>query len=115
MHIHKGDLAKAVACFEQVKQAYPDNYDTLKVLGSLYATLGGEQNEAKAIVCLRRVTEMNPNNYKSLMELSQLLEASDQFASLRGYERYVVPLGQCTSIAPHALSGAHDTTGRRRS
>jgi tetratricopeptide (TPR) repeat protein len=89
MYIYSQQPHLAVGCFEKVLQAYPDNYETLKILGSLYASASDEPTIEKAIRYLRRVTELNSTNYKAWMELSQLLETTDQPEALAGYERYV--------------------------
>ena len=37
MYLYRGDTENAVQCFERVIKAQPGNYETMKVLGSLYA------------------------------------------------------------------------------
>ena len=37
MYIYRGDKENASQCFEKVLKAYPNNYETMKILGSLYA------------------------------------------------------------------------------
>lgn len=37
MYIYRGDKENASQCFEKVLKANPKNYETLKILGSLYA------------------------------------------------------------------------------
>ena len=40
MYIHRKEYSKAINCFETVLKRYPDNQDSLKILGSLYAQMG---------------------------------------------------------------------------
>ena len=37
MYIARGDVENAAQCFEKVLAAQPENYETMKILGSLYA------------------------------------------------------------------------------
>lgn len=37
MYIYRGDKENASQCFEKVLKAQPGNYETMKILGSLYA------------------------------------------------------------------------------
>lgn len=38
MYVYRRDKENAAQCFEKVLKAYPNNYETMKILGSLYAT-----------------------------------------------------------------------------
>lgn len=55
MYLAKGEIAKAITSFEAVIKKYPDNYETLKILASLYAHTGKRD---KAIHNFRRITEV---------------------------------------------------------
>lgn len=57
MYLAKGETAKAIASFEVVIKKHPDNYETLKILASLYAQTGKRD---KAIHNFRRITEVKP-------------------------------------------------------
>lgn len=37
MYVYRRDKENAAQCFEKVLKAYPNNYETMKILGSLYA------------------------------------------------------------------------------
>uniref|UniRef100_A0A915ALZ8 RNA polymerase-associated protein CTR9-like protein n=3 Tax=Parascaris univalens TaxID=6257 RepID=A0A915ALZ8_PARUN len=93
MYIHREDLDNAIICFEKVLKLYPSNYDTLKVLGSLYAhSEPAEQQEKierrkKAKEMLKKVVEMCPEDVEALIELAQLTESSDPQASLDAYTK----------------------------
>lgn len=47
MYIYRGDKENAAQCFEKVLKAYPNNYETMKILGSLYAT--SEEQEKREV------------------------------------------------------------------
>lgn len=38
MYVYRRDKENAAQCFEKALKAYPNNYETMKILGSLYAT-----------------------------------------------------------------------------
>ena len=45
---------QAVQCFEKVLKAQPGNYETMKILGSLYATADDPDKLNLAKVCMSR-------------------------------------------------------------
>lgn len=51
MYIYRGDKENASQCFEKVLKAYPNNYETMKILGSLYAA--SEDQEKRDIAKVR--------------------------------------------------------------
>ncbi|VDM39381.1 unnamed protein product [Toxocara canis] len=93
MYIHREDLDNAIVCFEKVLKLYPSNYDTLKVLGSLYAhSEPAEPKEKaerrrKAKELLKKAVEMCPDDVEALIEFAQLTESSDPQASLEAYTK----------------------------
>lgn len=74
---------QAISCFEKVLKLYPTNYDTLKMLGSLYAhsepANQKERNERrdKARSILKKVMEMCPDDVEALIDWAQLVENID--------------------------------------
>jgi RNA polymerase-associated protein CTR9 len=81
MHIHKGETSKAIICFENVLKAYPENYESLKVLGSLYASTNKKE---RAFIYLKRATELHPDDPETWVELAQLLEIDNYHDALDG-------------------------------
>ena len=68
---------KAAQCFEKVLAAQPGNYETMKILGSLYAnSLSAEKREI-AKTHLKKVTDEFPDDVEAWIELGAVLEASD--------------------------------------
>ena len=57
--------------------AQPNNYETLKILGSLYANskVPGQLVEAKKL--LEKVTQQYPDDVEAWIELASILEATD--------------------------------------
>ena len=45
----RGDTENASACFEKVLKAQPGNYETMKILGSLYANSDSEEKRWEQI------------------------------------------------------------------
>ncbi|XP_015889352.2 protein CTR9 homolog [Ziziphus jujuba] len=74
-----GDFRSALSNFEKVLEVYPDNCDTLKVLGHIYVQLG--QTE-KAQEFMRKATKIDPRDPQAFLDLGELLISSDPAAAL---------------------------------
>lgn len=51
MYVYRRDKENAAQCFEKVLKAYPNNYETMKILGSLYAASDDQEKRDIAKVC----------------------------------------------------------------
>lgn len=91
IYIHKGDRTKAQECFEKVHKEYPDNYETLKILGSLYGRSEHPKNREKGATFLRKVTEMRPEDVFAWLELASLEERIDKVAAIKSYVSECIP------------------------
>ncbi|GFR23747.1 RNA polymerase-associated protein CTR9 homolog [Trichonephila clavata] len=91
MYIHKGDMENAAQCFEKVLKIQPGNYETMKILGSLYAHNPNQAKRDQAKAHLKKVTEQFDEDVEAWIELAQILEQSDIQGALSGY-------GTATSI-----------------
>ncbi|XP_067928007.1 RNA polymerase-associated protein CTR9 homolog [Watersipora subatra] len=91
MYIHRNDTSNASQCFEKVLKAQPTNYETMKILGSLYATLPEPEKRDLAKQHLRKVTDQYPDDVEAWIELAQILESNDVQGALTAY-------GKATSI-----------------
>ncbi|XP_050083431.1 RNA polymerase-associated protein CTR9 homolog [Anopheles aquasalis] len=91
MYIYRGDSENAAQCFEKVLKAQPGNYETMKILGSLYATSSSQSKRDIAKNHLKKVTEQLPEDVEAWIELAQILEQNDLVGSLQAY-------GTATSI-----------------
>ena len=52
MYIARGDVENASQCFEKVLTSQPGNYETMKILGSLYASSTDPKKRETAKVCM---------------------------------------------------------------
>lgn len=50
--MYRRDKENAAQCFEKVLKAYPNNYETMKILGSLYAASDDQEKRDIAKVCI---------------------------------------------------------------
>jgi RNA polymerase-associated protein CTR9 len=91
MYIYRGDSENAAQCFEKVIKVQPNNYETMKILGSLYANSSSQSKRETAKSHLKKVTEQVPDDFEAWIELAQILEQNDLQGSLQAY-------GQATSI-----------------
>jgi len=87
MYIHKDDRQNASECFEKVLKFHPDNYETLKILGSLYGRSDNERKREKARGFLIKVTKMQDEDAEAWMELAWLLQRTDPKKALEAYEK----------------------------
>jgi RNA polymerase-associated protein CTR9 len=76
---------QAAQCFEKVLKAQPGNYETMKILGSLYANSSSQSKRDIAKSHLRKVTEQFPDDVEAWIELAQILEQSDLQGALAAY------------------------------
>jgi len=65
---------KACDHFEIVLKAFPDNYETMKILASLYCESDDPEKLEKAKKFFKKVTENQPEDVEAWVELAQLLE-----------------------------------------
>lgn len=85
MYIYRGDTENAAQCFEKVLKAQPGNYETMKILGALYANSSSQSKRDIAKTHLKKVTEQFPDDVEAWIELAQILEQNDLQGSLQAY------------------------------
>jgi len=85
MYIARGDNVNAAQCFEKVLKHQPTNYETMKILGSLYSTSTEPEKRDTAKNHLKKVTEQFPDDVEAWIELAGILEQSDVQAALSAY------------------------------
>lgn len=85
MYIYRGDTENAAQCLEKVLKVQPTNYETMKILGSLYANSSSQSKRDIAKNHLRKVTEQFPDDVEAWIELAQILEQSDLQGALQAY------------------------------
>ncbi len=71
MYIQREEIENAAQCFEKVLKAQPGNYETMKILGSLYAMSDSEEKRGVARTHLKKVlTLIDRSNLYSLITFS---------------------------------------------
>ena len=85
LYILRGDTENASACFEKVLKIHPGNYETMKILGSLYAGSAVQAKRDLAKTYLKKVTEQIPDDVEAWIELAQILEQNDMAGALAAY------------------------------
>lgn len=67
MYVYRRDKENAAQCFEKVLKAYPNNYETMKILGSLYAASDDQEKRDIAKVWnLNRLSQQSDMSYLNL-------------------------------------------------
>ncbi|KAH7966563.1 hypothetical protein HPB49_017742 [Dermacentor silvarum] len=84
MYIFRGDVDNAAQCFEKVLKAQPGNYETMKILGSLYANSSSQSKRDQAKTHLKKANQF-PEDVEAWIELAQILEQSDVQGALSAY------------------------------
>ncbi|XP_017492305.1 PREDICTED: RNA polymerase-associated protein CTR9 homolog, partial [Rhagoletis zephyria] len=89
MYIFRGDLENAAVCFDRVLKFYPNNYETMKILGSIYAQSADPAKRGMARDYLKKVTEAHPDDVEAWIELAQILEQFDLQGALNSYNNAI--------------------------
>ncbi|CAL8078737.1 unnamed protein product [Calicophoron daubneyi] len=104
MYLHRNDLEHAAVSFEKVLKDNPNNYETLKILGSLYAQSNKPEKRAHAKQLFKQVTESQPEDVEAWIEYAQLLE-NDVGGALNAYLKALAILENIQlDIAPEILN-----------
>ena len=85
MYLYKGENDNAAACFEKILKAYPGNYESMKILASIYASSKDPEKRELAKQNFKKVTELFPDDVEAWIELGQLLESNDIHGALAAY------------------------------
>ncbi|XP_046852275.1 RNA polymerase-associated protein CTR9 homolog isoform X2 [Xenia sp. Carnegie-2017] len=85
MYIARGDTNNAAQCFEKVLKMMPGNYETMKILGSLYSSSDDMEKKETAKSHLKKVTEQYPDDVEAWIELAGILEQTDVQSALSAY------------------------------
>lgn len=81
--LKRKDFKGSLSNFEKVLEVYPENCESLKVVGHIYVQLG--QTE-KALEVLRKATRVDPRDAQAFLELGELLISSDTGAALDAFK-----------------------------
>eukprot|EP01135_Chromosphaera_perkinsii_P005243 Nk52_evm12s327 gene=Nk52_evmTU12s327 len=85
MYLYKKEKGKAIECLEKVLASNPDNYESLKILGSVYANSSKTSHQEKAVKYLKKVIDMVKYDYEAYIEYAFLLESSHPRKALDAY------------------------------
>ncbi|GAA52741.1 RNA polymerase-associated protein CTR9 homolog [Clonorchis sinensis] len=104
MYLHRNDLEHAAVSFERVLKDHPTNYETLKILGSLYSQSNKPDKRAQAKQLFKQVTESQPEDVEAWIEYAQLLE-NDTNGALDAYLKALTILENIQlDVAPEILN-----------
>ena len=101
MHLINNDPEKAVRYFERTLRHAPDNVDTLRVLGHLYAA--SPDKHALALQKLQRATELAPDDVGAWLELAKLHETREPPTALAAFESAAALLKKSKRAVPLEL------------
>ncbi|KAG9511169.1 putative phospholipid-transporting ATPase IM [Fragariocoptes setiger] len=87
MYIQRREFENAIQCFEAVLKVVPNNYESMKILGSLYARSNNAEKRDQAKVFFKTCSEQRPNDHETWIELASLLEANDSKGALGAYQK----------------------------
>jgi len=94
INLGRGNFEDAISSFEKVLSAHPDDCETLKILGSIYARWQGpveddkqRESRKKALEFLTKVHDKKPDDIEVILELAQLQESTRPDESLKKYEK----------------------------
>ncbi|CAH8484612.1 unnamed protein product [Schistosoma haematobium] len=104
MYLHRNDLEHAAMSFERVLKDNPNNYETLKILGSLYAQSNKPDKRTQSKQLFKQVTESQPEDVEAWIEYAQLLD-NDINGALDAYSKALTILENIQlEIAPEILN-----------
>jgi RNA polymerase-associated protein CTR9 len=100
MYVYKSDFENAAVCFEKVLKTSPGNYESLKILASIYSKSKDHEKREIAKQNLKKVTEQCPDDVEAWIELAQLLETNDIQGALHAYGTATKILKDVTAEVP---------------
>ncbi|CBY09563.1 unnamed protein product [Oikopleura dioica] len=92
MYLQRGslsDIEQAIILFEKILKEYPNEHDTMKVLGHLYANSTDPEKCAMAKTHLEKVVAANPKDWEALIDYAQVLEQFTPEKALETYRRVI--------------------------
>lgn len=104
--IARREYAKAIVCFERVLRRAPDNFESLKMLGSLQRETG---NFDAAESFLSKAQKIRPNDAEVALELAIVLERRDPVESRKQYDtalRFLHDASRQSTVPPELWNNA---------
>lgn len=88
MYLYKNDPENAALCFEKVLKSHPENYESMKILASIYSNQNKDQEKREqAKKYFQKVTELIPDDVEAWIELAQLQESTDIQGAVNSYSK----------------------------
>ncbi|RDD42841.1 RNA polymerase-associated protein CTR9-like protein, partial [Trichoplax sp. H2] len=108
LYLTRNDSANAASSFEKVLKVQSDNYESMKILGSIYARSNNEEKRERAKILLQKATTQHPDDIEAWIELAGILEGSDIQGALSAYGTSSRLLQETleTDIPPEILNNA---------
>ncbi|EDV28497.1 uncharacterized protein TRIADDRAFT_19990 [Trichoplax adhaerens] len=85
LYLARNDPTNAASSFEKVLKVQSDNYESMKILGSIYARSNNEEKRERAKILLQKATTQHPDDIEAWIELAGILEGSDIQGALSAY------------------------------
>ena len=92
MYLQRGEMAdkeQAIQCFEKILKEYPNEHDTMKILGHLYSESRDKSKIKLALEYLEKVTKTDPSDWESIIDFAQVLEQNHPDRSLTEYNKAI--------------------------
>ena len=90
MYLHRGepsDIEQAILNFEKILKEYPNEHDTMRLLGHLYSESSDREKVKIAKTYLEKVTEANPRDWEAMIDYAQVLEQFHPEKALNQYDK----------------------------
>lgn len=83
------NTAKVIEQYEAIRQALPDDLETLRTLSNLYNTI---QDDRKVVETAQQLIALEPNNYQHPLNIAQALNRVGQFDNARQFAEQALTL-----------------------
>tara|TARA_Y100001956_G_scaffold82765_1_gene105469 strand:- start:1897 stop:3510 length:1614 start_codon:yes stop_codon:yes gene_type:complete len=110
LYFQSGHIQQAIAVYQQVITAEPDNHEVLYNLGSLYRYTG-ELN--RSATCLAAALAIKPNDYQACSALAHVKKHHDAKSVIANINKCMADYaGDDSSTAAHARASLHYAKGK---
>eukprot|EP00729_Bicosta_minor_P005564 gene5564-32385_t len=89
IYLHKSKRVEAIECFEKVLKTAPKNYETRKILGSLYGQSDNAAKKKKGKQYLEQVTKQQPEDVEAWIELAIMMQHTEKAEALSAYQKAI--------------------------
>lgn len=105
MYIARNNLKEAAEHFEKVLKVAPNNNETIKILGCIYAQQADADDKKResARSYLKKVTDQSPDDVEAWLQYAQILERYDVNTALQAYNKAMETYDQLGDDIPPEL------------